>query len=102
MSISSGSPLSPMVNELQSRIQDLDNEVLMLRSQLEQQSWRMAQLVLENTALKAELGSDPAVRDAARIASRNRAAVVTREEMEFALSMGRGLSRPSPETLRRR
>lgn len=106
MSISSGTPLSPTVNELQTRIQILDDELQMLRSQLEQQSWRMAQLVLENTSLKAELGKDPAAREAAREAarkaSRNRASLITREEMEYALSMGRGLSRPSPEALRRR
>ena len=106
MSISSGSPLSPTVNELETRVRELDNELQMLRTQLEQQSWRMAQLVLENTALKAELGKDPAAREAAREAARkanrNRASLVTREEMEYALSMGRGLSRPSPEAIRRR
>lgn len=101
MSISSGSPLAATVNELHTRIQNLDNEILMLRSQLEQQSWRMAQLVLENTALKNELGADATAKDAPRPVKRNRAAVVSSEEMEFALSMGRGLS-PSPETLRRR
>ena len=110
MSISSGSPLSPPLTELEKRIQDLDNEVLMLRSELEQQSWRMAQLVLENTALKAELGKDPAAREAAREAARqaarkanrNRASLISREEMEYALTMGRGLSSPSPETILRR
>jgi len=102
----SGSPQSPIANDLRRRVQDLENELQTLRSELEQQIWRMAQLVLENSALKTEVGKDPvareAAREAARKASRNRAALVTREEMEYALTMGRGLSRPSPETLRRR
>jgi hypothetical protein len=106
MSISSRPPQPLAENELRRRVQDLENEMLMLRSEFEQQSRRMAQLVLENTALKTELGKDPAAREAsreaARKANRNRASLVTREEMEYALTMGRGLARPSPETLRRR
>ena len=106
MSISSGQPQTPVDQELQRRIHDLENEVQMLRLEFEAQSRRMAQLVLENSALKMELGKDPAAREsareAARKANRNRASLVTREEMEYALTMGRGMARPSPETLRRR
>ena len=106
MSSFSESPQSPAADDLRRRVLELENELLTLRSELEQQSWRMAQLVLENASLKTELANDPvareAAREAARKANRNRAALVTHEEREYALTMGRGLSRPSPETLRRR
>lgn len=111
MSNASGSPPPPAaVAELEKRVKELNDEILSLRAELEQQSWRMAQLVLENTALKTEIGKNPvareaareAARDAARKATRNRASLISREEMEYALTMGRGLARPSPETNRRR
>ena len=91
--MSNSSASSPM-DELHERLHSLDSEVALLRTQLEEQSWRMAQLVLENAALKAQLGAGSAANETPRRVTRNRAAIVSREEVEFALSMGRGAALP--------
>lgn len=89
MSIPSAPPLSLTEAELRARAASLDGEIKLLRAQLEEQSWRMAQLVLENAALKSELGANAVANPAPRKTGRNPYAVVSREEMEFALKMGR-------------
>jgi hypothetical protein len=94
MSIPTTSPASLTLQELHARVKNLDSEVLLLRSQLEEQSWRMAQLVLENTALKSEVGAHGSAAPAPRRPKRTASAIVSREELEYALSMGRGASRP--------
>jgi len=89
MSIPSQPPLSLTEAELRLRVAGLDSEIRLLRAQLEEQSWRMAQLVLENAALKNELGANALANPAPRKTGRNPYAVISREEMEFALKMGR-------------
>jgi len=92
------SPSAPLpsltASELHARVQRLDSDILLLRAQLEEQSWRMAQLVLENAALKSELGGGVSANGAPRRAKRNPSAIVSREELEYALSMGRGAASP--------
>jgi hypothetical protein len=94
MSNTSASPLTLTAPELQARVQSLDSEILLLRAQLEEQSWRMAQLVLENTALKADMGATLPANTQPRKFKRNPSAIVSREELEYALSMGRGHANP--------
>ena len=94
MSNPSASPLTLTVPELQARVQSLDSEILLLRAQLEEQSWRMAQLVLENAALKSDAGVGLLAHAQPRTPKRNTSAVVSREELEYALSMGRGALTP--------
>ena len=88
MSKQSESSLPPTLEELQARLRDLESEVQLLRASLEEQTWRMAQLVQENAALKSESGAAPPSNVGPRRAARSRA-VLTREELEFALRMGR-------------
>ena len=94
MSSPSASPTAQTVSELQARLQSLDSEIVLLRAQLEEQSWRMAQLVLENAALKSEAGVGLSTGAAPRRVTRTTSAIVSREEMEYALSMGRSQSTP--------
>ncbi len=90
----SAPPVSVTEVELRARVDALNSEVQLLRTQLEEQSWRMAQLVLENAALKSELGPHAPTQPAPRRAGRNPYAVVSREEMEYALKMGRADAAP--------
>ena len=94
MSSPSASHSTLTVSELQARLHSLDSEIVLLRAQLEEQSWRMAQLVLENAALKSDAGVGLPTGAAPRKAKRTTSAIVSREEMEYALSMGR--SQPNP------
>ena len=94
MSNTSASHLTLTAPELQARVQSLDSEILLLRAQLEEQSWRMAQLVLENAALKADAVATTPANTLPRKPKRNPAAIVSREEVEYALSMGRGPANP--------
>ena len=94
MGIPSASPLSPTASELQRRVEELESEILALRDQLEGQSWRMAELVLENTALKTELGANGVSQPGQRRGARSGAAIISKEEMEFAISMGRAAAAP--------
>jgi hypothetical protein len=75
-------------------VEELESEILALRDQLEGQCWRMAELVRENTARKTELGANGVSQPGQRRGSRSRAAIVSKEEMEFALSMGRSAAVP--------
>lgn len=94
MSSSSASPPALTASELHARLQSLDSEILLLRTQLEEQSWRMAQLVLENAALKSEAGVGLPGAAAQRKPRRTTSAIVSREEMEYAISMGRSPAPP--------
>lgn len=92
MSSSPASHSALTISELQARLQSLDSEIVLLRAQLEEQSWRMAQLVLENAALKSEAGVGLPAGATPRKVKRTTSAIVSREEMEYALSMGRSQS----------
>ncbi len=94
MSTTSAPSATLTASELHARVQSLDGEILLLRAQLEEQSWRMAQLVLENAALKSELGGGLPANGAPRRARRNPSAIVSNEELEYALRMGRGAASP--------
>ena len=89
MNTPSALPVSVTEAELRVRVDALNSEIHLLRTQLEEQSWRMAQLVLENAALKTELGPHAPTQNAPRRVGRNPYAVVSREELEYALKMGR-------------
>jgi len=86
MSHLSMSTLPPTLDELQARVRSLESELDLLRSKLEEQTWRMAELVQENASLKSDAGAGPGA--APRRGPRTRQSIISREEMEFVLSMG--------------
>lgn len=75
-------------------MRSLDFENQQLRSRLEEQSQRLAQLAQENDSLKTKLvTADLADPDQAKGARRG-SGVLSTEEMDFALSMARNTTRP--------
>jgi septal ring factor EnvC (AmiA/AmiB activator) len=95
MSAVPASPSSPRVKRLEARLRSLDFENQQLRSRLEEQSQRLAQLTQENDSLKTKLVSaDLADPDQAKAARRG-SGVLSNEEMDFALSMARNTASPA-------
>ena len=94
MSAVPASPNPPTVKHLEARLRSLDFENQQLRSRLEEQTQRLAQLAQENDSLKTKLVtadlSDPDQTKGARRGS----GVLSNEEMDFALSMARNTASP--------
>ena len=87
-------PASPTVKNLEARLRILDVENQQLRSRLEEQSQRMAQMAEENDSLRTRLiGAGMSDPDQPK-GSRRGSGVLSNEEMDFALSMARNAASP--------
>ena len=94
MGLVPASPAPPTVKHLEARVRSLDTENQQLRSRLEEQSRRMAQMVEENDSLKSQLTS-AGMPDADQPKGRRGSGVLSSEEMDFALSMARNTANPA-------
>ena len=95
MGLVPASPAPPTVKHLEARVRSLDTENQQLRSRLEEQSRRMAQMVEENDSLKTQLNSAGMADPDQPKGSRRGSGVLSNEEMDFALSMARNAANPA-------
>ena len=82
------------VTNLEARLRSLDFENQQLRSRLQEQSQRMAQMAEENDTLKSKLNNSGMMDLDQPKGQRRGPGVLSSEEMDFALSMAR--NNPSP------
>ena len=95
MGLVPASPPPATVKNLEARLRSLDVENQQLRSRLEEQSQRMAQMAEENDTLKSKLNNSAMVDLDQPKGQRRGSGVLSNEEMDFALSMARNTASPA-------
>lgn len=95
MGLVPASPPPATVKHLEARLRSLDFENQQLRSRLEEQSQRMAQMAEENVTLKSKLNNLDLVDIDQPKGQRRGSGVLSNEEMDFALSMARNTASPA-------
>jgi len=95
MGLVPASPAPPTLKHLEARVRSLDTENQLLRSRLEEQNQRMAQMLEENDSLKTQLSSAGMSDPDQPKGSRRGSGVLSNEEMDFALSMARNSANPA-------